>query len=324
VQFKFETTDNDYHLVITDDTLNFTPGRPGSSPSGHSFIAEIPDPNCIAGAHGNPSAHSAFIAGIQNARRELQAQFPNLDQSGAFNDAGGIAVQIMGIGFFDPPHDQTGRAPNNIEIHPVLDITFNPSVGTLALSASPAALTVPQGGTIATTISTVAGAGLNSPIALSTSALPTGATATFNTAFIPAPGSGTSTLTITPGASTPLGNFKVTVNGSGGSVSSSTSIDVSVIPATSLPATVVSSPADGASVSGTVNVAATASDGMGITKLEIYIDGALKACNFSALSISYPWDTTAVSSGSHTINSKAYNAAGAIGTSSSVTVTVAN
>ena len=233
-------------------------------------------------------------------------------------------MQIVGIGFFDPPHDQTGRAPNNIEIHPVLDITFNPSAGALTLTASPSTLTVQQGGTITTTISTVAGAGLNSDIALSTSALPGGATATFSTPSIPAPGSGTSTLGITAGPSTPLGNSTVTVTGSGGSVSASATINVSVTPGSIPPTTVVSSPPGGASVSGTVNVAATGSDSVGVAKLEIYIDGALKACNFGALSISYPWDTTAVSNGSHTITSRAYNAAGGIGTSSIVTVTVAN
>src|SRR5439155_24226600 len=127
----------------------------GSTPSGHSFVAEIPDPNCIGGAHSS-AAQSAFIAGIQNARGELQAQFQNIDMSGKFNDAGGIPVQIVGIGFFDRPHNQTGLAPNNIEIHPVLDIIFNPSARSLTLTASPTTLTVQQGGTGSTTISTVA------------------------------------------------------------------------------------------------------------------------------------------------------------------------
>src|SRR6266849_11024073 len=105
VEFKFETNDNDFHLVMTDDTLNFSPGGQGTTPSGHSFVAEIPDPNCIGGAQGS-AAPSAFIAGIQNARAELQAQFPNIDMSGNFNDAGGIPVQIVGTGFYDRPHDQ--------------------------------------------------------------------------------------------------------------------------------------------------------------------------------------------------------------------------
>jgi hypothetical protein len=325
VQFKFETNDNDFHLVITDDTLNFSPGGPRTTPSGHSFVAEIPDPNCIGGAQST-SAQSVFIDGIRNARGELQAQFQNINTSGKFNDASGIPVQIVGIGFFDRPHNQTGRAPNNIEIHPILDIIFNPPQGNLTLTASPTTLTVPQGGTASTTISTVAASGLNSDIALSTSTPPTGAMVTFSPTSIAAPGSGSSTLSITVGSATPLGNSTLTVSGSGGGTLQNTNISLTVIRSTTppVPTASVSVPPDGTSVTGLVNVAATGSDAVGVVKLEIYIDGALKACNFGATSISYPWDTTAVPNGTHTVLSKAYNAAGGVGTSSTSTVTVTN
>jgi hypothetical protein len=323
VQFKFETNDNDFHLVITDDTLNFSPGGPGTIPSGHSFVAEIPDPNCIGGARGN-SAQSAFIAGIQNARAELKAQFQNINTSGKFNDASGIPVQIVGIGFFDRPHNQTGRAPNNIEIHPILDVIFNPAPGSLALTVSPTTLTVPQGGTASTTISTVAAGGLNSSIALSTSGPPTGATVSFSPTSIAAPGSGSSTLSVTVGSATPLGNSTLTVSGSGGGILQNTTISLTVTPPSTAPTAAVRAPPDGTFITGLVNVTATGSDAIGAVKLEIYIDGALKACNFDAASISYPWDTTAVQNGSHTVLSKAYNAAGSVGTSSTSTVTVAN
>src|SRR5437660_7403029 len=52
VQFKFETNDNDFHLVITDDTLNFSPGGPSTTASGHSFVAAITGPECIGGWQG--------------------------------------------------------------------------------------------------------------------------------------------------------------------------------------------------------------------------------------------------------------------------------
>jgi len=31
---------------------------------------------------------------------------------------------VTGVAFIDPPHGQTGKAPNNIEFHPILDIHF--------------------------------------------------------------------------------------------------------------------------------------------------------------------------------------------------------
>src|SRR5260370_3068944 len=80
----FETNDNDFHLVMTDDTLNFSPGGQGTTPSGHSFVAEIPDPNCIGGPQAG-SAHSPFIDGIKNARPELNPHFQTPNPSATFN-----------------------------------------------------------------------------------------------------------------------------------------------------------------------------------------------------------------------------------------------
>ncbi len=90
------------------------------------------------------------------------------------------------------------------------------------------------------------------------------------------------------------------------------------------PSTSITTPASGAIVSGTVVVSATASDNIGVTSLEIDIDGVQKASNTNATSLSYSWNTTQVSNGQHTIVSKASDAAGHIATSSTVTVTVAN
>jgi hypothetical protein len=89
-------------------------------------------------------------------------------------------------------------------------------------------------------------------------------------------------------------------------------------------ATSVSADSNSATVSGTVTVSATSSDNVGVTKMEVYIDGALKTSNTNSTSISYSWNTTGVSNGSHTIQSKAYDAAGNVGTSPTFTVTVSN
>ena len=109
--YKHET-DSDYHLVLQDD-------------AGHTMIAEIPSPNCVG--PGSP-----FASQITNARSEFDAQ---LHATSNFQTAN-IPVQVTGVGFFDFNHSQRGVAPNAIEIHPVLDIIFNPSV---AASPTPAA-----------------------------------------------------------------------------------------------------------------------------------------------------------------------------------------
>ena len=125
VQFKQEAGkgDSDYHLVVTDDSLQFTGDSQHDGP-GHSVIAEIPDPNCIPGKKGDPDVPSAFISQITCARGKMDVKFPQADKTGQFNDTGGVAVTITGVGFFDRAHGQTGRASNNLEIHPILDIDF--------------------------------------------------------------------------------------------------------------------------------------------------------------------------------------------------------
>ncbi len=89
------------------------------------------------------------------------------------------------------------------------------------------------------------------------------------------------------------------------------------------PTTRITAPANNATVSGTVTVTAAATDNLGITSIQIYIDGALKASGTSS-PLNYLWHTTAANNGSHTIYSKAYDAAGNVGTSGTITVTVNN
>ena len=111
--YKLES-DSDYHLVIMDD-------------QGNAMIAEIPSPSCV-----DPS--SPFAAQITNARSQLDG---TLSVSSSFQTAN-VPVQITSVGFFDFFHNQHGVAPNVIELHPVLDIQFNPSpaAGEFALSTS--------------------------------------------------------------------------------------------------------------------------------------------------------------------------------------------
>jgi hypothetical protein len=106
--------------------------------------------------------------------------------------------------------------------------------------------------------------------------------------------------------------------------SSAVSVTVSNTTGDTTPPTVsITAPANGATVSGTVSINATASDNVGVTKVEFYVDGALKSTDTTS-PYSYSWDSTAVANGSHTLAAKAYDAANNIGTSSNVSVTVSN
>ena len=90
------------------------------------------------------------------------------------------------------------------------------------------------------------------------------------------------------------------------------------------PAVFITSPADKAMVLGTKTITANASDiTSGVSKVEFYVDEVKKSTGASS-PYSYSWDTTTTADGNHTLTAKAYDAAGNIGLSSSVSVTVDN
>ncbi len=102
------------------------------------------------------------------------------------------------------------------------------SAGSFTLSASPASLSIAQGNQGTSTITTTVSGGFNSSISLSASGAPAGTTVSFNPSTISAPGSGTSVMTITVGASTTVGTYPITVTGNGGGIQQSTTVTLTV------------------------------------------------------------------------------------------------
>jgi len=202
-QYKLES-DSDYHLVLSDA-------------SGNTMIGEIPSPNCVG-------AGSPFGPGIQSARAQFDARF---NATTSFQTAN-IPVAIKGVGFFDFLHGQTGVAPNGIELHAILDIVFNPSAADFTLANAPTSLSLTQGTSGNSTITTTVSGGFNSAVSLSASGLPSGASATFSPASIAAPGSGSSTLTISTSSTTPAGTYSITITGSGGGKTHTSTLSLTV------------------------------------------------------------------------------------------------
>lgn len=92
---------------------------------------------------------------------------------------------------------------------------------------------------------------------------------------------------------------------------------------TSPPAATITSPASGQTVSGTINVQATASDNIGVTKAEFYRNNTLVATQ-TAAPFSYSWNTAAGPNGTYSWVVKATDGAGNVGTSQTVSVNVNN
>lgn len=93
--------DRDFHLVLEDPNA-----------LGTTMIIEIVDPTCNG---ARDSLH-------REALTEVRRAFLTLVRSGQQYDLPqiiGRRIRVRGLGFYDLPHAQSGRAHNNLELHPV-------------------------------------------------------------------------------------------------------------------------------------------------------------------------------------------------------------
>ena len=96
--------DNDLHLVIEDGHK-------------HTMIAEIPDPECTA------AKHSPWGDNFREVRKTLE------QNAGSYRH---YLFTITGPLFVDRFHNQTGAAPNNTEIHPIISIKRGKRINPIA------------------------------------------------------------------------------------------------------------------------------------------------------------------------------------------------
>lgn len=103
--------------------------------------------------------------------------------------------------------------------------------------------------------------------------------------------------------------------------SSSTSISVTVRNATDTtpPTITIASPTNGARVTNSVSVLVAAADQVGVVKVDLYVDGRLTASSTSS-PFTTKWNARKARAGAHTLQCKAYDAAGNVGSSPICTV----
>ena len=97
---------------------------------------------------------------------------------------------------------------------------------TFSLTASPGSVTVLQGASGASTITSTALDGFSSAVALTASGQPTGVTVSFSPTSIT--GSGSSTLTMAVASTTVAGVYTITVTGSGGGITKTATVSLTV------------------------------------------------------------------------------------------------
>ncbi len=108
----------------------------------------------------------------------------------------------------------------------LIDVLAGAPAAGFTLSASPNAVTVVQGNSGTSTITSTTTGGFNSAVTLSASGQPAGVTVTFTPTSIT--GTGTSTMTMAVSATTATGVYPITVTGTSGSTTETTTVTLTV------------------------------------------------------------------------------------------------
>jgi hypothetical protein len=106
---------------------------------------------------------------------------------------------------------------------------------------------------------------------------------------------------------------------SGNSSSASVSVTVSNAGDTMPPFIAITSPVAGSTVSGNVSVLVNASDNVGVVKVVLYVDNVQTATS-NVAPFTTKWNSRKAAAGAHTLQSRAWDAAGNVGLSAPVTV----
>lgn len=110
-----------------------------------------------------------------------------------------------------------------------------------------------------------------------------------------------------------------------GNRSGITTISAQTSPCDTVPPTVsITSPTAGASVSGTTQVSADASDNTGLVGVQFRVDGADLGVEDTSAPYQVDWNTVGIANGNHTLSAVARDVSGNVTQSASVAVTVAN
>ncbi len=100
-------------------------------------------------------------------------------------------------------------------------------------------------------------------------------------------------------------------------------IDNPTIEDSEAPTVTIASPADGATVSGTIKINVVASDNIGVIMLSCEVDGLLIGMTNDSTDYTCNWNTRKVSKGFHTITARALDARGN-NASTSISVNIGN
>ncbi len=148
------------------------------------------------------------------------------DSGNQYGDYTGLSG-ISGT-FFPVWTDRRSGASEEVWTAAIADGTT--ATNDFAISASPTAVSIVQGNSGSSTITTTVSGTFNAAVALTAAGQPTGVTVGFSPSSIAAPGAGSSTMSITVGATVAAGTYPITVTGTGGGKTHTATVNLTVTP----------------------------------------------------------------------------------------------
>ena len=303
--------------VINSSNKGSTTLRNGpdvSANANFTFYTCADQTTCLANEYGGTSFAAPMWAGYIAL---VNQQLANNGESTvgfinptiyAENESGGALTSAYSTDFHDITSGTSGSysattgydlvtgwgSPNGTGLINALAPTS--STPTFTLSASPNAVSVVQGGNGSSTVTTTAVDGFDSAVALSATGQPSTVTVGFSPTSIAAPGSGTSSVTLAVGSTTPTGTYTITVTGTGGDVTQTATISLTVTSSNPAAFTLSASPTSLSITrgsSGTSKITTTASGSFNSAiSLSASGQGSGETITFSPTSIAAPGSGT--------------------------------
>jgi subtilase family serine protease len=291
--------------VINSSNKGSTTLRNGpdvSANANFTFYTCADQTSCLANEYGGTSFAAPMWAGyiaLVNQQLAANGQSP----IGFLNPT--IYAQNVTSGYTTNFHDITSGTSGSYSAVTGYDLVTgwgSPNAGlmaaltgtttqTPAFTISATSASVQAGSSGPSTVTTSVSGGFNSAVGLTYSA-PSGISVTFNPTSIAAPGSGSSTATVTVASGVAAGNYSITVTGTGGGLTQSTIISLTVTSAAQPAFTVSASPgsitvARRSSGSATITTSVSGGFSSAIT-LTASGQGSGQTVTFSPSSISSP------------------------------------
>jgi hypothetical protein len=220
-----DTTDQDFALVIYNGTQGAAAPTIGATPSSFTF-------NGTQGG-ANPANQTLNISntggGTLTWSATDNAAWLTLGSTGGTAPSStALSVSTAGLaaGTYNGTITITATGATNTPVNVPVTLTVSPPASNdFSISASPTSVTVTQGGSGTSTISTAVTSGSAETVSLAASGVPAGASASFSPASVTAGGS--SALTLNSGSAA-VGSYNITVTGTAASATHSTTVTFNV------------------------------------------------------------------------------------------------